>query len=110
MTDLRTSLSSVGFSGLAIDRSNRPVKTYLTVLAVLAACGDDSTAMVDAGMDLPGIPAACVTERATDNRADDNGYDQIRVLYVLPSDGVKLAGFLLSAMPTGDDFSEMISQ
>ena len=30
--------------------------------------------------------------------------------YVLPSDGVKLAGFLLSAMPTGDDFSEMISQ
>ena len=37
-------------------------------------------------MDLSGVPAGCVAERATDNRPDDNGYDQIRVLYVLPSD------------------------
>lgn len=41
---------------------------------------------VDAGVDLPGVPAGCVPERATADRPDDTRHDQIRVLYVLPAD------------------------
>jgi hypothetical protein len=69
----------------------------------LAACGDDggigpdAAAEVDAppmmmidaneGIDQPGVPAGCLSDRATLDRPDDTGLDQIRVLYVLPSDG-----------------------
>ncbi len=58
----------------------------LIAVALLVACADDGGDPVDAGPDVSGVPAGCVAERALDNRADDNGYDQIRVLYVLPSD------------------------
>jgi hypothetical protein len=60
----------------------------------LAACsapeaGPDAGDDVDAnlGVDLPAIPAGCTTERATEDRPDDHGYDQIHVLYVTPMDG-----------------------
>jgi hypothetical protein len=70
------------------------------VLCVLAACGDDGTSigsdagvdatqtMLDAneGIDMPAVPAGCVPDRATADRPDDTGMDQIRVLYVVPSD------------------------
>lgn len=70
------------------------------VLGVLAACGDDGASvgpdasvdtqqmMIDAneGIDMPGVPVACTTDRATADRHDDTGLDQIRVLYVVPSD------------------------
>jgi hypothetical protein len=55
---------------------------------LLAACGDDGDGTsVDAGMDRSEVPESCVADRATANRPDDNAYDQVRVLYVLPADG-----------------------
>lgn len=60
----------------------------LIAFALVAACGDDGDKTVDAGIDLPAVPATCSVDRATEDRADDNAYDQVRVLYVLPSDGV----------------------
>jgi len=63
---------------------------------VLAACGsngggDDGTTPDapdgDPGVDIAAVPPGCVTERAVADRPDDHGYDQIRVLYVTPSDG-----------------------
>lgn len=71
----------------------------LSCVALLAACGDDGDATgvdggsvdpdasADAGMDVePVVPPACVPERALADRPDDTGYDQVRVLYVVPSD------------------------
>jgi len=64
----------------------------LMVALVVAACGDDGATDVDAGpdadlgMDMTLVPQGCVLERATTNRPDDHGFDQVRVLYVLPSD------------------------
>lgn len=59
----------------------------LALLVLVAACGDDDgDPAVDAGIDMPGVPTACAADRATADRPDDNGYDQVRVLYVLPSD------------------------
>jgi hypothetical protein len=70
------------------------------LVALLAACGDDDgSASPDAGVDAPDggaggngedltdVPTGCVADRATDDRPDDTSHDQIRVLYVLPSDG-----------------------
>jgi hypothetical protein len=71
----------------------------VVVLCALAACGDDDSAAPDAGVDtqlvidanegidMPGVPTACVTDRALIDRPDDTGLDQVRVLYVVPSDG-----------------------
>ena len=71
-------------------------------LALVAACGDDGatpgpdaggggsdgsgSADANMGADMPGVPADCVAGRATADRPDDTGLDQIHVLYVLPSD------------------------
>jgi len=61
--------------------------------------GAGSDAVVDAGievdavLDVPdvlGVPTGCVAGRATADRADDTPYDQLRVLYVTPSDGPDL--------------------
>lgn len=46
------------------------------------ACSDER-----AGEDVAAVPTSCTTERATIDRADDHDFDQIRVLYVTPSDG-----------------------
>ncbi len=62
------------------------MRRLILLFALLAACADDGGEMVDAGPDLSGVPPGCVAERATTDRPDDNGYDQIRVLYVVPSD------------------------
>lgn len=67
----------------------------LAYVLVLAACGDDGMATPDApsdtggdmGVDETGVPADCVPDRVTVDRPDDNGYDQIRVMYVVPADG-----------------------
>src|SRR5262249_34981911 len=53
----------------------------------------DSAPMIDAGPDAPAVdnaivPAGCATGRSMTDRADDSSLDQIRVLYVLPSDAV----------------------
>jgi hypothetical protein len=65
-------------------------------MILLASCGDNEGAGPDAGTtgdantgpDIIAIPPGCVPERATTDRPDDHGYDQIRVLYVTPSDGL----------------------
>jgi hypothetical protein len=68
--------------------------------SLLAACGDDAgNTDVDAAPDDPdallidagpegdaSVPPACATARTLTDRPDDNSYDQIRALYVLPSD------------------------
>ena len=56
------------------------------IVLALVACGDDVAVGPDAN-DLPALPAGCTTTRATTDRPDDNGLDQIRVVYVVPSDG-----------------------
>jgi hypothetical protein len=69
----------------------------VVVLCALAACGDDGDGVgpdagtmqqIDAneGIDMPGVPSGCVADRSTADRPDDTGLDQIRVLYVVPSD------------------------
>ncbi|HEY5925953.1 MAG TPA: hypothetical protein VIV11_29900 [Kofleriaceae bacterium] len=73
----------------------------LIVIGVLAACGDDGPGtnldaagpdgpLADANLnpDNPLIPAGCVAERGMTDRADDYGLDQIRILYVVPQDGM----------------------
>jgi hypothetical protein len=77
------------------------------LIVCLVACGDDGGSSVgpdantgdgngsgttdapdaNMGMDMSQVPMGCVAGRATTDRADDTGMDQIRVLYVLPSDG-----------------------
>jgi hypothetical protein len=43
----------------------------------------------DAGtQDIAAVPTGCTTQRSTTDRFDDHTFDQIRVLYVIPSDGV----------------------
>lgn len=76
------------------------MKSVVVVLAALCACGDDGTGVtpdaaptVDAAPDAPsvdisGVPAGCAAGRSITDRADDSSLDQIRVLYVLPSDAV----------------------
>jgi hypothetical protein len=73
---------------------------FAILAAALAACGDDGATTgpdagddVDAprtdaneGVDMPGVPTACVPDRGMIDRPDDTGLDQIRVLYVVPSD------------------------
>jgi hypothetical protein len=65
------------------------------LVLALAACGDnlDGEAAPDAGVvpDLAEVPAACTVDRATGDRPDDRGLDQIRVLYVVAADGDDLA-------------------
>lgn len=72
----------------------------LIAIACLAACGDDdagigpdaggvdgaATADADLSTDIAEVPPGCIEERATSDRPDDHGFDQVRVLYVLPSD------------------------
>ena len=82
------------------------------VLLVVAACGTDNASAPADGPEAPGdgssdsgvpgdgsgsgsggvsgVPETCTTTRAAD-RPDDSTRDQIRVLYVLPSDGPDLA-------------------
>lgn len=43
--------------------------------------------MGEPGGDLAAVPPGCHLERTTEDRPDDHGFDQIRVLYVVPSDG-----------------------
>ena len=75
------------------------MRPWLFVVA-LVACGDDGPGLdPDAGptadarpdsdpsADLMTVPAGCVPDRVTADRPDDLTFDQIRVLYVLPSDG-----------------------
>jgi len=68
----------------------------LIVIACLAACGDDDGSGVapdarpdvdaNQGMDMLAVPPGCVTGRTLGDRPDDYGFDQIRVMYVVPSD------------------------
>jgi hypothetical protein len=64
---------------------------------VLCACGAEPVPAPDAGDDpglgddIAAIPAGCLGDRATEDRRDDHGFDQIRVLYVIPADGVDRA-------------------
>ena len=71
------------------------MKAVVAVLVALCACGDDGDtglepdASIDAPMtDTSLVPAGCADGRATSDRADDSSLDQIRVLYVLPSDAM----------------------
>jgi hypothetical protein len=77
------------------------MKSVAVVLVALCACGDDggdlttpdAAPIVDAGPDAPavdisGVPTGCASGRSMTDRADDSSLDQIRVLYVLPSDAV----------------------
>jgi hypothetical protein len=79
------------------------MKSVAVLLVALCACGDDGTgvdpdasAAVDAApdtpdapkVDMPGVPVGCVADRVTADRPDDSAFDQIRVLYVLPSDAI----------------------
>jgi hypothetical protein len=45
----------------------------------------------DPGTDIAAVPAGCAPDRSLTDRSDDHGYDQIRVIYVTPSDGADLA-------------------
>ena len=76
----------------------------LVIVIAVAACGgaagDDDAIGPDAaddavdappGDDVAEVPPACVAERGTSDRPDDSALDQIRVLYVIPSDGVDRA-------------------
>jgi hypothetical protein len=62
-----------------------------------ASSGDDDTPPPDAApdtelqpdapaVDMSEIPTGCLTERSTVDRADDSSLDQVRFLYVVPSD------------------------
>ena len=73
------------------------MRRLIAIAVLLGACGDDGSATspdagVDAGEgsgsgdDLADVPTGCVADRATVDRPDDNGRDQIHVLYVVPSD------------------------
>ena len=72
--------------------------SFLLVWAGACSAGDDDASLVDAlptvdadpGVDIAAIPMGCATERALADRADDHGYDQIRVLYVTSADGPDL--------------------
>jgi hypothetical protein len=60
------------------------------------AVGPDAAVLVDGadgegGVDMTGVPTGCVAERSLVDRPDDTGLDQIRVLYVTPSDGTDMA-------------------
>jgi hypothetical protein len=74
------------------------------LIGCLAACGGDDgggtggpdagmmgssgdAADANIGMDLSEVPAGCVAGRSMTDRADDTGMDQVRVVYVVPSDG-----------------------
>ena len=81
----------------------------VTACLVGVGCGDDAMTAPDAGTlpsdgsgtvdtpdadpstDVAAVPAGCVTERGTADRPDDHTFDQIRVLYVLPSDATDRA-------------------
>jgi hypothetical protein len=74
----------------------------LVALVAAAACGDDAASMPDAGpggggdgdidpdgdiVEMTEVPTGCVADRVTTDRPDDTSLDQIRFLYVVPSDG-----------------------
>lgn len=59
------------------------------LILALAACS--SEAGVEVGDDIAAVPATCASGRATADRPDDLPHDQIRVLYVTPSDGADMA-------------------
>jgi hypothetical protein len=78
------------------------MRALIAALLACAACGDDAGTVMpdagtnvdgdggvdgDAGPDLTEVPTGCVADRATTDRPDDSGLDQIRYLYVVPSDG-----------------------
>ncbi|MEO8702947.1 MAG: hypothetical protein ABI867_23075 [Kofleriaceae bacterium] len=72
------------------------LKIRWPVLAcAVVACGGDPalgpdaapTSDADLGVDIVAIPGGCTLDRSEDDRPDDHGYDQIRVLYVTASDG-----------------------
>lgn len=82
----------------------RPLLRVLLIVPLTVGCtGDDDGASgpdpdaggaladagptLDAGMDIAAVPAGCVAGRAGEDRPDDSGLDQVRVLYVTPSDG-----------------------
>jgi hypothetical protein len=66
----------------------------LAVLAgLVAGCGDNLAPPApdaDSSADVAAVPPGCVAGRATDDRPDDTGRDQIRVLYVTAADGEDL--------------------
>lgn len=73
------------------------MRLSLAALLACAACGDDGDTRPDAApdmevmpdapaVDMSEIPAGCVVDRAMGDRPDDSSYDQIRFLYVVPSD------------------------
>lgn len=70
---------------------------------LVAACAADDAMMMPSpdapaggpdmmipGVDPEGVPTGCVEGRSNTDRLDDNTLDQIRVLYVTPSDGADL--------------------
>jgi hypothetical protein len=57
------------------------------LILALAACSSEGA---DVGDDIAAVPANCASERSLADRPDDLDHDQIRVLYVTPSDGVDL--------------------
>jgi hypothetical protein len=83
----------------------RALSRLAALVAAVAACGDDAgTSMPDANGDVDGdigpdadivemteVPTGCVADRVTSDRADDSPLDQIRFLYVVPSDGADRA-------------------
>jgi hypothetical protein len=66
------------------------VRRLIAALA-LAACGDDGRGDTGpdaggSGEDVAEVPSTCVAGRTTTDRPDDVGLDQVRLLYVVPSD------------------------
>jgi hypothetical protein len=77
------------------------MKCLAVALLALCACGDDGFDVIPDGatdaapdtpdapmVDMPGVPTDCAAGRSPTNRPDDSSLDQIRVLYVLPSDAI----------------------
>ncbi|MBA3498732.1 MAG: hypothetical protein M4D80_34615 [Myxococcota bacterium] len=71
-------------------------------LLLLGCASDDASMSPDApgtpdapdaapGTDIAAVPTGCATDRSLTDRPDDHGHDQIRILYVTPSDGADLA-------------------
>ena len=78
-------------------KSAAVVLRALVAVVAIGACGDDGSDLTpDAAVgtpdapvvDMPLVPAGCALDRVTTDRPDDSSLDQIRVLYVLPSDGI----------------------
>jgi hypothetical protein len=57
------------------------------LILALTACSSEG---VDVGEDIAEVPVKCASARSLADRPDDLAHDQIRVLYVTPSDGADL--------------------